>query len=342
MKNKSIDVFLISKPEDKFYLSGFEASHYFIILIEDKNYLLTDFRYFEAANDKKDIFDIVRIDAHFSVFDFLSKYDKIKLGIEEKHLSALEYKKLLKQYSSENIVGGQEIIETQRMIKDKSELQLIKNAAEIADDAFKHLLAFIKPGLTEREVALELEFHMKKQGASGLSFDTIVASGKRSSLPHGTASDKILEKGDLITLDFGCIVECYSSDMTRTIALGQISDEQKRVYHIVKDAQERALKTLKAGIEASLADKAARDIIEAEGFGEYFGHGLGHGVGLEVHEGPRLSPASEVFLEENMVVTVEPGIYIPMQFGTRIEDLVVVTNDGINNYTSSTKELIII
>lgn len=342
MKSKGIDVFLLTKPEDKYYLSGFESSNYFIVLTNEKDYLLTDFRYMESAQSKSGIFEIIEISTRFSVFDFLTKYDKMFLGIEEKNLTVFEYKELEKIFTAKQLVFAQEVIETHRMIKDNEEIHQIKRAAEITDYAFSHITQFVKSGLTEREIALELEFFMKKEGASNLSFEIIAASGERSSLPHGAASERIIQKGDFLTLDFGCIFDHYCSDMTRTLGVGAISDEQKEVYEIVKAAQTAALDRLRPGMKASEVDKIARDIIDHEGYGSFFGHGLGHGVGLEIHEAPRLSPACDIELKEGMVVTVEPGIYLPAKYGVRIEDLVVVSKEGIINLTSSNKELIIV
>lgn len=194
--------------------------------------------------------------------------------------------------------------------------------------------------MKEKEVALELEMFMKKQGASAISFDIIVASGLRSALPHGRASDKVIENGDFVTMDFGCVFNGYCSDMTRTVVMGKASDKHKKVYETVLRAQEAALEAIKPGISGKEADKVARDIITGEGFGEYFGHGLGHGVGLEVHEAPRLAPIGEKILEKNMVVTDEPGIYIPEFGGVRIEDLIVVTDNGCERLSTSPKKLI--
>ncbi len=342
MKKNGISILLLSKPEDKYYFSGFISSNYYIVFTDKDNFLVTDFRYLEAAESKKELFEIIQINNHFTIFDFLKKYDKMVLGFEEKHMTVLEFKKLRSVFPLKRLSFVQEIIEQQRMIKDDEEIVHIKRAAAIADEAFTHILDFIKPGVTEKEIALELEFFMKKSGASHLSFDSIVASGYQSSKPHAGASDKVIEDGDILTMDFGCVVNGYCSDMTRTLAVGNVDHEQKEVYEIVKKAQREALDTICAGKKASYIDKTARAVIESAGYGNYFGHGLGHGVGLEVHELPRLNPTYDTQLAKNMVVTVEPGIYLPQKFGVRIEDLVVVLEDGIQNLTSSKKELIVV
>lgn len=342
MKKNGISILLLSKPEDKYYFSGFVSSNYYIVITDKDNFLVTDFRYIEAAQGKKGLFEIVQIDNQVTLFDFLRKYDKMVLGFEERHMTVLEFKKLRKIFPLKRLSFVQDMIEQIRMIKDEEEIAHIKRAAHIADEAFTYVLDCIKPGVTEKEIALELEFFMKKSGASHLSFDSIVASGYQSSKPHATASDKVIEYGDVLTMDFGCVFNGYCSDMTRTVAVGSITSEQKEVYETVKQAQQEALNKICAHKKASYIDKTARSIIESAGYGSYFGHGLGHGVGLEVHESPRLNPSCDIVLEKNMVVTVEPGIYLPQKFGVRIEDLVVVLDDGIQNLTSSKKELIIV
>jgi len=235
-----------------------------------------------------------------------------------------------------------DIIDKPRMVKDDNELGLLRRAEQIGDEAFDHILTILKPGITEREISLELEFFMKKQGASKLSFDTIVASGPNSSMPHAQVTDRVVQNGDFVTMDFGCVYKGYCSDMTRTVAVGTPTDEMKKVYQIVLDANLRAMDGIKAGVKCSDIDALARGYISDKGYGDYFGHGLGHSVGLQIHEEPRFSPKCDVITEENMVITDEPGIYLPGKFGVRIEDLVVVRKDGYERLSKSPKELIII
>jgi len=229
-----------------------------------------------------------------------------------------------------------------RMIKDETELQTIAKAEAIGDAAFTHILDYVKPGVTEADIALEIEFFMKRQGASKLSFDTIVASGPNSSMPHAQVTNRKLQMGDFVTMDFGCVYQGYCSDMTRTVAIGEPTEEMRKVYQIVFDANIRAMEAIREGVKCNEIDAVARDYIKSQGYGDYFGHGLGHGVGLDIHEEPRFSPKCDVITKENMVITDEPGIYLPGRFGVRIEDLVVVKKDGYEKLSHSDKQLIVL
>lgn len=341
MKAKGIRAFMISKPENQVYLTGFHSSNCQIVITEDENYLLTDFRYIEAAAELAPLYNVVLTDHSITIYTFLKQSGIENLAIEEEHLSCSEYKQL-----SEGVIcsfqSGDGIVETIRAIKDESELDAIRKAQQIADLGFCHMLDYMKPGLTEKEAAFELEMFLRSHGADALSFDTILVSGVRTSLPHGTPSQKVLEKGDFITMDFGCAIDGYRSDMTRTVALGSVSAEQRNVYDIVMRAQTAGCNVVRSGLSCREADRVCRDYIAGEGLGVFFGHGTGHGVGLEVHEAPTLNTKSDEILKENMVITVEPGIYMPKKFGVRIEDLAIVTASGIINLVKSDKELIIL
>lgn len=341
MKAKGISAFLVSKPENQIYLTGFHSSNCQLVLTEDTNYLLTDFRYIEAAGALAPLYHVVLTDANVTLYTFLKDIAIEELAIEENILSHGEYKRLEENVGC-RFLSGDGIVETARIIKDDTELQAIKKAQQIADRGFSYMLNYLKPGLTELEAAFELEMFLRKEGAQALSFDTILVSGVRTSLPHGVPSEKKLEKGDFITMDFGCIVDGYCSDMTRTVALGKVSQEQKEVYNIVLEAQKNGCDAIRQGLSCRDADKACRDIITDAGYGEFFGHGTGHGVGLEIHEAPTLNARSDEVLEENIIVTIEPGIYLPKQFGVRIEDLAIVTASGIINLVKSDKELIVV
>ena len=233
-------------------------------------------------------------------------------------------------------------IEALRLIKDKDECENIKTAAQIATDAFEKVLLQTKAGVSERELALTFEHLVKNMGASATSFDTIVASGKNSSMPHAVVTNKELQNGDFVTFDFGCIYNGYCSDMTRTVAVSSVSAKQKEVYEIVLKAQKAALKAAICKASCFGVDKIARDIITDLGYGKEFGHALGHGVGINVHELPTLSTRSNQTLENGMLVTIEPGIYIENEFGVRIEDLIIIDNEKPINLSNFTKELIIL
>lgn len=232
--------------------------------------------------------------------------------------------------------------ETSNPVKNEKEIASISRAAALGDRCFSHILGYIRPGMTEKQVADEIERFLYDNGAEGLAFDTISVSGARTCLPHGEPTDKRIEKGEFVTLDFGAVIDGYCGDMTRTIAIGSVSDEMRRVYEIVLEAQLAAIEFIKAGVSCFDVDKVARDIITEAGFGKEYPHGLGHGVGTLVHEAPTLNPKSKEILETNMVITIEPGIYIPNKFGVRIEDLAIVSEFGIINKVESKKELIIL
>lgn len=228
------------------------------------------------------------------------------------------------------------------IIKNEMEIQRISKAAELGDKCFDHILGFITCGMTEKQIADEIERYLFENGAEALAFDTISVSGNRSCLPHGEPTEKRIEKGDFLTLDFGAVIEGYCGDMTRTVAIGSISPEQRKVYDTVLEAQLAAIDFIKAGVSCYAADKVARDIITKAGYGDEFPHGLGHGVGTQVHEAPTLNSKSTEILKTNMAITIEPGIYIPDRFGVRIEDLAIVTEFGIINKVKSEKQLIMI
>ncbi|AJA47965.1 Xaa-Pro aminopeptidase [Clostridium pasteurianum DSM 525 = ATCC 6013] len=341
MKLKDLDAVLVIGDPNRNYLSGFTGDESFSIITDNKALFITDSRYTEQARNEVKDYEILEYKGAFPDFfsDIIKKLNVKKIGFEDNVVSYELYSKISGKTEAQ-LVPMKGIIEEIRLIKDKSEIESIKKAADIADKAFSHMLKFIKTGMSEREIGLELEFTMKKLGAKDLSFPSIVASGVRSSLPHGKATDKIVENGEFLTLDFGCIFEEYCSDMTRTVAIGEPDDKLREIYNVVLEAQEKVLKVIKPGVKANVVDSVAREYISEKGYGSYFGHGLGHGVGREIHEAPRLSPMSETILKEGMIVTDEPGIYIPEFGGVRIEDLVLVTKDGCETLSKSPKKLI--
>lgn len=340
LQEMKLDSALIYKPENRRYMSGFTGTSGYVFITMDKAYFITDFRYIQQAAAQCKGYEILQHSNEKTLYQILEAFPIQRMGFEGDFATYQEYQELTEKLPNVLFQSLGNALGKLRVIKDAQEIALIERAAEIADEAFSHICRYIKPGATEWEIALELENFMKKNGASGTSFDSIVASGKRSSLPHGVASDKVIETGDFVTLDFGCIYQGYCSDMTRTIVVGKASEKQKEIYSIVLDAQMQALEYIKPGVTGIVVDQVARNIISSKGYGTYFGHGLGHGVGLEVHEAPRLSPLGKDVLQPGMIVTDEPGIYLPDFGGVRIEDLVLVTETGCRALSKSTKELI--
>ncbi len=333
--------FLLTSPHNMRYFSGFTGGEGAVVITKENSVVFTDSRYTEQAQTEAAGFLVVETNDYLkSACEFFKEVSLKSVIVEDNVLSAADFKRLTDLCDNCEFIFGSADINKLRMKKTDAELEKIRTAEEIGSRAFEHILDFIRPGVAERDIALEIEYFMRKQGADGLSFDTIAISGARTSLPHGVPTAKLVELGDFVTLDFGCVLDGYCSDMTRTVVVGKASSEQKKVYSIVKQAQQIGLDTICAGILGCDADKAARDYIESCGYGQYFRHSLGHGVGLLVHELPNLSPKSQIVLEENMVVSCEPGIYIPSFGGVRIEDLVAVTCDGCENLTRVTKELI--
>lgn len=330
---------LIFSPENLYYFSGFTGGEGMLYIDKSRLLLFTDSRYTVQARDEAPDFEVIDT-AQTSVSEFLKKQGDKAYGFEDDYVTFSKFASL-KRISPKSVFSPvSSHIDKLRMIKDEHEISLIEKAANIADSAYNYILDKIAVGKTEREIALDLEYFMLRQGAEGLSFDTIAASGIRSCMPHGTATDKVIETGDFLTLDFGCKYKGYCSDMTRTVVVGKASDRQKEIYNTVLSAQKAALDTIRAGELAKAVDDAARGVIENAGYGKHFGHGLGHSLGLKVHESPSCSPKSSDILTENMLMTVEPGIYIDDFGGVRIEDLVCVTNDGHRNLTTSGKDLI--
>ena len=344
---QDIEAAIITSKHNRFWLTGFHTSAGMLILTREKACFVTDFRYIEVARAKAEDFDCVMIEGKRS--DVLKKiihdFDIHKLSIEASDLSVWKTNLLGKDLEETHLDLSGEldfIIEDIRMTKTKSEIEKITAAQQIADAAFGHILEFIQIGRSEREIALEIEIFMRQNGAMAAAFDVTTVSGENTSMPHGEPSNRKIKAGDLITMDFGAVVGGYLSDMTRTIAVQTISDEQKAVYELVLKAQLLALEHIKSGEYCNKIDAVARDIINNAGFEGCFGHGLGHSVGILIHEEPRFSPNCEQRLQNGMIMTVEPGIYIAGKFGVRIEDLILVTENGCQNLTKSPKELIIL
>ncbi|NJD03565.1 MAG: aminopeptidase P family protein [Ruminiclostridium sp.] len=344
MGKTKLDAVLVTKKENYTYLSGFTGSSAWLIITESKAVLVTDFRYTGQAEKQAPDYEISTYRGSIvkGLNDVFESMDIEMLGFEDANLTVDKYTEYREKFNVKEMraLGG--MLDELREIKDNEELRLIKKAVEIADDTYTHILGAIKPGIAEVELAAEMEYHMRKLGASGASFETIVASGNRSSMPHGVASEKKLQLGEAITMDFGALYNGYCSDMTRTVFLGKPEEELKKIYKIVLDAQIEASAGVKKGSSGKDIDMIARNMIAKEGYGENFGHGLGHGVGLEIHEEPRLSMTGAKIMKNGMIVTVEPGIYIDGLGGVRIEDMVVVKDDRPVILTSSAKELTVI
>lgn len=343
LEELGLDGMLITSNFNRRFMTGFTGTAGAVLITVDKALFITDFRYTEQAAKQCEGFEVVKQKGTIAaeVAELAKNLGVKKLGFEEDHVAFSMFKVFEKEVQAELVpVSGE--IEKLRLIKNGTEIKILKEAAKIADAAFTHILDFIRPGKTELQVSNELEFFMRSLGATSSSFDIIVASGYRSALPHGVASDKVIETGDFVTLDFGAYYEGYVSDITRTIAVGQPTDKLKEIYNIVLEAQLRGVNGIKPGLTGKQADALTRDYITEKGYGEYFGHSTGHGIGLEVHEGPGLSVKSDVVLEPGMVVTVEPGIYIPGLGGVRIEDDIIITEEHNERLTHSSKELIIL
>ncbi|MDQ0220814.1 aminopeptidase P family protein [Peribacillus cavernae] len=343
LEKVQVDGFLITSTYNRRYMTNFTGSAGIVLISQKEAKFITDFRYVEQAGKQAHEYDIVQHTG--SIIDEVASQAKAmgikKLGFEQDHITYAIYKVYEDAFEGE-LVPLSGLIEKLRLIKTPSEIKILKEAAKIADAAFTHIVQYIRPGLSEWEVSNELEFFMRKQGATSSSFDTIVASGYRGALPHGVASDKVIVTGDLVTLDYGAYYNGYVSDITRTLAVGKPSDELKGIYDIVLEAQLRGMAGIKPGMTGKEADALARNLIVEKGYGESFGHSTGHGIGLEVHEGPALSVRSDSVLEPDMVVTVEPGIYVPGVGGVRIEDDTIITIEGNESLTHSTKDLIIL
>ncbi len=345
LKN-SHEAILIHSPENRRYFTDFPSSDGYLVVTKNDAVFFTDSRYIEAAQKSINSCKaqlLTRISCEVKTFLEENNIEKVHTETERLSISLLsQFKKI---FSPIKITPSRKLdnaINNMRSVKEISEIECIKKAQQIAEEAFEHILTFIRPGVTEKRIALELDFYMLSHGAEALSFETIAVTGKKTSMPHGVPDDTIVERGDFITMDFGAVYKGYHSDMTRTVAVGEVSAEQRKIYEIVLSAQKASLESLRKGILCKDADAAARDIIATAGYGDYFGHGTGHGVGIEIHELPNLSPRSDAVLQAGNVVTVEPGIYIPNKFGVRIEDMALITENGYENLTKAPKELIIL
>ena len=348
VNDSATQAILITDPYNLRYYTGFRGGEGVAYISGNGSMvLITDSRYTEAAGKEcYGGFVVEEFTAKRSISDILKEYissDNVSvLGFENKSISYDAYNKYSTKLDGITFKPLDDILLKPRQIKTPEEITLLRKAEHIGDLAFEDILGILKPGMPELEVAAEIEYSLKKHGAEGLSFDTIAASGVNSSMPHAIPSTKKLAKNEFITMDFGCKYQGYCSDMTRTVCLGQPSDDMKKIYNIVLSAQLAVLDGIKPGMMCKEVDGIARDYIKEQGFGDYFGHGLGHGVGLYIHESPSFNTRDETILKPGMIETDEPGIYLPGQFGVRIEDMILITEDGCESLASSPKELIIL
>lgn len=337
------DGVLIVSETNRRYFTSFSSSDGVLLATKNGSVFLTDSRYIEEAQNVVKNCEVEELKKASEQLPELCRRLGVRtLMVESDRLTVSElkaYRKMLKGILL-TTVGTDKLIDELRAVKSEYELDSIIKAQRIAEKAFDHILGFIKEGVTEKEIALGLDFFMLKNGAEAISFETIAISGANTSKPHGVPTDKKVCNGDFITMDYGAVVNGYHSDMTRTIAVGEISSAQAEVYETVLEAQLRALATLKEGVKGCEADAAARNYINEKGYGEYFRHSTGHGVGLEIHEKPNLSPKNYKRLQSGNVVTIEPGIYIPGGFGVRIEDMAIITKDSCEILTKISKKLI--
>ncbi|MCI8622354.1 MAG: aminopeptidase P family protein [Provencibacterium sp.] len=342
---EDMDAILIDGAYNRLYYTGMHSSAGTLVVTRDEAYFIIDFRYIEVAkNTVKGCEVILQKKLYEQLSEIFKKHGIRRLGIEETKTMD-EYLTLKEKLPEVEVMLDRRIgnlIAKQRRIKEPCELESIRRAQDYTDRAFSHICEFIQPGRTEKEIALELEFYARRLGAEGASFEYIVVAGPNGSLPHGHPSDRPVEKGDFITMDFGCLADGYCSDMTRTVAVGEPGEEKRKVYETVLQANLSAMAAIRAGVPCKEIDKVARDIIANAGYGDCFGHGLGHSVGLEIHESPRFSYTSDEICEAGLIMTDEPGIYLEGRFGVRIEDMVYVTEDGCINLTKSDKNLIVL
>ena len=340
----NVESVLITSDINRRYFTGMKSSAGTVLAFRNKAYLLIDFRYIEKARETVKTAEVIETKELYKEISTLLRQEGVKnLAIESMDVTVSRLNVMKKHLKCVDIIETDVLsnsINRLRMIKDEEEMGYIRKAQEIAESAFDDILGFIREGVTEREIALELDRLMLEKGAEGISFDTIALAGENTSMPHGVPSDKKVKNGEFVLMDFGAVYNGYHSDMTRTVCVGVPDEEMEKIYNIVLAAQEKAIDAAKAGISGKELDGIARRHICDAGYGEYFGHSLGHGVGLEIHEQPNAAPSYEKNLEKGTVITIEPGIYIAGKFGVRIEDFVILTENGCINLTKSAKNII--
>ena len=347
LEGHGLDAMLLTGEANRFYASGFHSSGTdgVALVTRKKAYYFTDSRYTEAAGRclvGAELREIGHGRGYAALIgEAIQEQHISRMGFEDAYMTVQDYKRYKKALSCD-LVPATELLWQLRMVKDDEELEALVAAQRIAERALEEILEEIRPGVTEKEIAARLQYLMLHYGASDMSFDPIVVSGPNGSLPHGVPSDKKVENGEFITMDFGCIYNGYCSDMTRTVALGEPTEEMRKVYNVVLQAQLAGLAASKAGVTGKSIDAAARKVIEDAGYGEYFGHGYGHSVGIEIHESPNANLRDETLMPVGAAVSAEPGIYLPGRFGVRIEDVAIMTEDGCIDITKAPKDLIVL
>ena len=346
LEEYGLDAMMVTSSPNRLYATEFASSAGMAIITREGNYFCTDSRYIEAAQKKIQGAEIKQNTSKFTYMDFaneiIAKHGIKKLGFEEEYVTVSSCNSWKEKLTGCELVPATKLLMELRAAKDQGEMDSMVAAQRIAEKALKDVLAFIKPGVTEKEIAAYLQYRMLCHGAEKMSFEPIVVSGANSSMPHGVPTDKPVEEGDFITMDFGCVLNGYCSDMTRTVAVGYVTEEMEKVYNTVLAAQAAGIAAAKAGVKGKEIHAAAAKVIEDAGYGEYFGHGFGHGLGLEVHENPGAGFSSDVELPVNAAISAEPGIYIPGKFGVRIEDVVFLTEDGCRDIMEAPKELTVL
>jgi Xaa-Pro aminopeptidase len=342
LAEQELDALLVSQAENRRYLSGFTGSAGMLMITAQEAILATDFRYYEQMGREAPDFQLAKIKTRFEELlpELISDLGISRLGFESEHVTVHQFHTWSQATDDVEWVPHRQTVEKIRAVKEEGELDALRRSVALTDAALAHLLGVLEPGMTEENAAWEIESYMRTHGASKVAFALIVAAGPNGALPHALPSDHRISEGEPIVIDIGCVVDGYCSDMTRTICLGKPDSHYLEVWQIVHSAQETAEATICAGMTGIEADASAREVIEKAGYGDQFGHGLGHGVGLAVHEMPSASPRIDNVLEAGMVLTVEPGIYLPGEFGVRIEDMVIIREDGVEVLTQSPKRAV--
>ena len=344
LPEREVDAILVSGAENRRYLSGFSGSAGYLFITGERAHLATDFRYTEQATTQANHFNVEQVKVGWDwLLTQIKDSGAKRLGFESQSMTVATYNSLMNAIGEDTGLNGLELVpfsdltDDQRSIKDSDELVLLQRAIDASDRAMEQVCPIIAEGMTEREVAWRMEMAMRDAGADGISFDTIVAAGPNGAMAHHMPTDHVIRRGEPIVIDMGAKVGGYCSDITRTVVVGEPDEMFHRIYNIVLDAQLTAIKDVKIGMNGEEADKLARDVISEAGYGDNFGHSLGHGVGLAVHEMPRVSPRSQDPLEMDTVFTVEPGIYLSGWGGVRIEDIVVLRDDGATPLSRASK-----